>query len=393
MEVVSNAVPTFKAPSQHHAKQVLFILVGIIVVIFGGSVLLVTYLGVIPLEGKTVISQVGQAVFGRGPMFYVLQFATSLILLIAANTAYNGLPTLLAILAEDGYMPRQFMHRGARLSFSNGILFIFAAGGVLLLAFQADTHRLIPMYAVGVFLSFTLSQAGMASRWLRIKGKGYMHKLLINGFGALMTATGTVIVFMTKFTQGAWALAIVIPAIAYVMHRIEKHYEFVASQLAVSDFMAHYHKSESKDDNLCIVLVGALNRSTLKAVNYANLLTRNVVALHVAADEKTGEELQTKWRETGIDIPLEVVTSPYREIIEPIEAYLAPKEINLRPGEMITMVMPRFMEKPWFATLLHNQTAYHIEQRMRTHRNIATVLVPYIYSPAFKPATKPANEA
>lgn len=391
VEVVSNAVPSFREPSQRNAKNVLFILVGIIIVIFGGSVILVTSLHIIPLEGKTVISQMGSAIFGQGIMFYVLQFATSLILLLAANTAYNGLPTLLAILADDGYVPRQFMHRGTRLSFSNGILFIFFLAALLLIVFRAETHHLIPLYAIGVFLSFTLSQTGMVLRWIRVKGKGYRYKMLINGLGALMTGTGTVIVFVTRFPQGSWMLAIVIPIIVYIMYRIKRHYEFVGRQLKVNDFMAHYHKSVSQDTNLCVVLVGGINRSVLKALNYANLITSNVVALHISTDEEQSELLQKRWVETGIDVPLEVVMSPYRELIEPVEDYISKKEENLKPGDMITIVMSRFMEESLFANILHNQTTYFIMQKLRRHRNVATVLVPYIYSSAFRPASE--NEA
>lgn len=386
VEVVSNAVPSFREPSQHNAKKVLFILVGIIMVIFGGSVILVMSLHIIPLENKTVISQLGMAVFGPGTMFYVLQFATSLILLLAANTAYNGLPTLLAILAGDGFVPRQFMHRGTRLSFSNGIMFIFFMAALLLIIFNAETHYLIPLYAIGVFLSFTLSQSGMVFRWTRIKGKGWWYKMLINGLGAFMTGLGTIIVFVTRFAQGSWVLAIVIPVIVYIMHRIERHYQFVGRQLIVNDFMSHYHKSISTDKNLCIVLVGGINRSVLKALNYANLITSNVVALNIATDEKQSEVLKKKWEETGIDVPLDIVMSPYRDLIGPVEEYIKKSEENLESGDMITIVMSRFMEESWFANILHNQTSYFIMQRLRKHRNVSTVLVPYLYSSAFKPS-------
>lgn len=392
VEVVSNAVPSFREPSQHNAKKVLFILVGIIMVIFGGSVLLVMSLHIIPLENKTVISQLGMAVFGPGIMFYILQFATSLILLLAANTAYNGLPTLLAILAGDGFVPRQFMHRGTRLSFSNGIMFIFVMAALLLIAFKAETHYLIPLYAIGVFLSFTLSQTGMVFRWTRLKGKGWWYKMLINGLGAFMTGLGTIIVFVTRFHQGSWVLVIIIPMIVYIMHRIEVHYEFVGRQLIVNDFMSHYHKSISTDKNLCIVLVGGINRSVLKALNYANLITSNVVALNIAIDEKQSEALERKWEETGIDVPLKIIMSPYRDLIGPVEEYIEEKEKNMEPGDMITIVMSRFMEESWFANVLHNQTTYFIMQRLRQHRNVATVLVPYIYSSSFKPSGKKDGE-
>lgn len=380
IEAVSNAVPSFKDPAQKTARKVLFILVCIIIFIFGGSVLLDISLGVVPVGSKTVISQMGRAVFGTGPLFYVLQFATSLILLLAANTAYNGLPTLLAILAKDGYMPRQFMHRGTRLSFSNGILFIFFAAGLLLIIFSAETHYLIPLYSIGVFLSFTLSQGGMVIRWRRLKGKGYRHKLVINAIGAIMTGTGTIIVFTTKFAQGSWALAIVIPIVSILMLRIHRHYQFVAKQLQIDNFMAQYHKSVSKDTNLCVVLVGSMNRSVLKALNYANLITSNVVALHISTDENYSAGLKKRWEESGIDIPLDIVYSPYRELVEPVETYISQKEKDLHSGDTITVVMARFMVENWAANFLHNQTAYFIMKHLRSHRNVATVLVPYIYN-------------
>lgn len=392
VEVVSNAVPSFKEPSQRNAKQVLFILVTIITVIFGGTILLTISLGAIPLEDKTVISQLGLAVFGEGPMFYVLQFATSLILLLAANTAYNGLPTLLALLAEDGYMPRQFMHRGTRLSFSNGILFMTVSAAILLIIFQAETHHLIPLYAVGVFLSFTLSQVGMVIRWRRLKTKGYRHKLLINGLGALMTGTGTVIVFLTKFSGGSWILAIAIPLLAYLMYRIERHYEYVGRQLAIGNFMSRYRSSTSQNENLCLVLVSSMNRSALKTLNYANLISRNVVAVNIAIDEAAGVKLKEQWDATDIDIPLVVLDSPYRELVEPIEAYIKNREQDMEPGKMITVLMPRYMESHRAANILHNQSTYYLERKLRTHRNVATVLVPYIYIPEAKVKAKPPRD-
>lgn len=228
----------------------------------------------------------------------------------------------------------------------------------------------------------------MVAHWLRVKGKGYRHKLVINGIGALMTAVGTVIVFVTKFSQGSWALAIVIPLIALGMRYVYRHYQFVGRQLTVNNFMSHYHKSVSKDTNLCVVLVGGINRSVLKALNYANLLTSNVVALHVAPDEESGEQLRKKWLETGIDVPLEVLISPYRDLIGPIEDYVAQKEQNLEPGNMISVVMARYVEEHLFGNILHNQTAYFIVRRLRRHKNVATVLVPYLYSARLQPSPK-----
>ncbi len=386
VEAVSNAVPSFREPSQRNAKHVLYILGGIIVFLFGGSALLAINLRVGPVEGLTVISQMGQAVFGGGVLFYILQFATSLILLLAANTAYNGLPTLLAILAKDGYMPRQFMQRGTRLSFSNGIIFIFIAAGLLLVIFEANTHHLMPLYAVGVFMSFTLSQSGMVIRWFKSRGEGWKHKMLINGIGALMTAAGTVIVFLTKFALGSWILAIVIPLVCLLMSFIRKHYDFVRDQLKVDDFMAHYHVSVSTDNNLCIVLASSMSRSVLKSLNYANLLTANVVALHISTDDKHSEQLADQWKKTGVDVPLKIIKAPYRDILEPLQRYIEEQEKSIRPGDTISVVLVRFIQERWFDNVLHNQTTYIIEKRLKKYKNVATIIIPYIYSAKYSTA-------
>lgn len=381
VEAVSNAVPSFREPSKRNAKRVLYILAGIIIFIFGGSVLLSMALGVVPLTGHTVIAQMGEAVFGKSVLFYILQFATSLILLLAANTAYSGLPTLLSILASDGYLPRQFGQRGFRLAFSNGILFIFAAAGILIALFRANTHHLIPLYSVGVFISFTLSQAGMVVRWFKNRGKGWKKHALVNGFGALMTVVGAVIVFVAKFKDGAWMLAVAIPVISLLMGNIRKHYELIGAQLKVDDFKDHYYKSVSSDKFLCVVLASAMTRSVLKTLNYANALSSNVVALHISTDADRTAALKKKWEEYDIDVPLEVIEAPYRDIVTPINDYISQKEAGVKPGENISVIMVKFVEKNWYDSILHNQTTYFIERRLRRHKSVVTIIVPYIYFP------------
>ncbi|MDR1630453.1 MAG: amino acid permease [Oscillospiraceae bacterium] len=381
IEAVSNAVPSFRDPSIRNAKHVLYILSGVIIFVFGGAALLAMELNVAPVHGKTVISQMGHAVFGNGTLFYVLQFATSFILILAANTAYSGLPNLLSILALDKYVPNQFAQRGARLGFSNGILFIFFAAGILIVLFQADTHHLIPLYSVGVFLSFTLSQLGMVVKWLKTKKPGWKHRMLINAVGAVLTAVGAIVVFSTKFADGAWMLAIVIPAISLLMFKIRKHYDFIGEQLKIKNFRENYHKSVSTDTNACVVLVSSLSRSTLKAMNYANGMSSNVTALHIAQSEEQAEVLRRQWQEHEIDIPLEVLESPFREIVPPIEEYISQKEAELKPGEDISVVLIKFVEEHWYDNILHNQTTYFIKRTLNKHRNVVLVTVPYLYNP------------
>jgi hypothetical protein len=381
-------MPAFKQPRQHNAKIVLYCLAAIVLFIFGGSLVLAKSLQVIPgelvgLEGQTVISQMGRAVFGAGsPLFYFLQFATALILFLAANTAYTDLPNLLNLLAHDGFMPRQFTQRGTKLSLSNGILLIFVAASVLVIMFGAKVNNLIPLYSVGVFLSFTISQAGMVRKWIRDKEPHWREKMLINLLGTFMTSVGLVIVFVMKFSHGAWLLALAIPALVLVMWGINKHYEEVRQSVSISkkEFLARYHKNEGGAPFLCIVPVMGLSRATLKMLNYANKMSSNVVALNIASTKKRGKRLRKKWEEYEIDDPLVVIENPYRDVIPPIEDFIEEKEAALDHGDQIAIILTKFRVKHWYDFFLHNQTTYLITRVLQNHRNVSIVLVPYHYS-------------
>ncbi len=380
VEAVSNAIPSFKEPSQKTAKQVLFMLGGIIVFIFGGTSFLATSLKVMPLSDKTVLSQMASAIFGNGAMFYILQFTTSLILLLAANTSYSGLPILLSILAKDRYMPRQFSQRGTKLSFSNGIMFIFIASSLLLIAFNADTHRLIPFYSVGVFVSFTISQFGMFIKWIRTKEKGWQYKSLINGFGALVTFVGSIVVFTTKFTHGSWALLIAAPLLMWFMSETHKHYFKFLKGISILGYNYKYKPSTSNDSLPCVVLINKMNRAALKTFDYANKITSNVTALHISVSDTETERLKKQWQDLKIDVPLTVIYTPYRDIITPIEDYISSQEEKLKDGENLTVVLTRICGNGWKDAIFHNQTTFFIEKELRKHENVATVLVPYFYN-------------
>jgi len=383
IEAISNSTGAFKKPRQRNAKIVLFILAGIVLFIFGGSVILAQKLQVLPLEGHTVLSQMGAAIFGKGSLlFFILQFATMFILFLAANTAYTDLPNLLSLLGRDGFMPRQFMERGTKLSLSNGILLIFVAASGLVIFFGAQVHYLIPLYSVGVFLSFTISQAGMVVKWIRDKEKHWREKMVINIIGATMTLVGLVIVFVMKFTQGAWMLAVAIPSLVVMMWGIHTHYEQVKQSVAISkkEFKARYHKSETSDSFLCVVPILKIDRATLKMLNSANQLTSNVIALNIAPDEKRANKLRKKWEEYEIDDRLEVIVNPYRDVIPPIEDFLEEQEKTLRSGQQLMVVLTKFVVKHWYDMFLHNQTTYLLTRVLQLHRNLSIVLVPYHYS-------------
>lgn len=376
VEAVSNSVPSFKNPSTRNAKHILFMLGGIIVFIFGGTSYLAVRLQVVPIAGHTVLAQISSAVFGSSIMFYVIQVFTALILILAANTAYNGLPQLLYILAHDGYVPRQFSSRGTKLSFSNGIVFIFIVASMLIIGFKSETHRLIPLYSVGVFVSFTIAQFGMFLKWRTIKEKNWQYKCWINGFGALVTLIVSIIVFITKFLDGAWILGIVVPIIMILMYVTNKHYNFVGKQLSLDKFNPYDQVSSTQ----CILLVHDINKPFLKAINYANSISNNITALHVCRHPEHALSLQKQWDELKIPIKLEIIQTPYRDIIKPMDDYLWERERELKPGENISVITIKFVSNNRYDRILHNQTTYFISHNLSKHKNISTVILPFHYN-------------
>jgi len=379
VEAVSNAIPSFRDPSIRNAKHILYMLGGIIVFIFGGATILALKLKVIPIESHTVLSQISSAVFGNSFMYYIIQLFTSLILILAANTAFNGLPQLMYILSHDGYIPNQFSSRGTKLSFSNGIIFIFIIASTLIIAFKSDTHKLIPLYSVGVFISFTIAQYGMFKKWRTTKEKNWQYKCWINGFGALVTSVVSVIVFFTKFIHGAWMLAIVIPSIMYVMYRINRHYTFVKNQLDLKEYNPYVYKGGKTSSNQSILLVHDINKPFLKAVNYANSISHNIVALHICRHPEHAEQLRKQWKELKIPFELVIIETPYRDIIKPLDDYLCQREKELQHGETISVILIKFITEHWYDTILHNQTTYFLERDLSKHRSISAITIPFLY--------------
>ena len=379
IEAVSNAIPSFENPSQKNAKHILYMLGGIIIFIFGGTSILAIKLQVAPIEGHTVLSQIAGSVFGNSFMYYVIQIFTSIILILAANTAYNGLPQLLYILAHDGYVPRQFSSRGTKLSFSNGIMFICILSSLLIIIFKSETHRLIPLYSVGVFISFTIAQYGMFKKWLVIREKGWKYKSLINGFGAIITCIVSLIVFYTKFSHGAWILLIAMPLLVLIMYCIKKHYSFVAEQLSLDDFRPYYREENRFLSTQCIILVHDINKPFLKSINYAMSISSNIIALHVCRHPEHAKELRKQWQEHNIPIELVIIETPYRDIIKPLDDYLWKRESQLNSGENISVISVKFVTAHWYDSILHNQTTYFLEKHLSKHKNVTTIILPFHY--------------
>ncbi|MCB2308516.1 APC family permease [Clostridium estertheticum] len=378
VEAVSNGIPNFQEPSQKNAKIVLVLLGGLVFFIFVGLSFLATIYHAIPVNHMTVLAQITQQVFGKNIFFYVIQFTTAIILIMAANTSYAGLPLLLSLMGNDGYVPRQFSQRGKRLSFSNGIIVLAVASAILIIVFKGDTHALLPLYAVGVFISFTLSQVGMFLKWKREKSLGWKFKAAVNGFGAVITFITVILIGIIKFTQGAWIVCIILPMLVYFMLKIKEHYTHVVEQIRLTNDLRPKVGPVTNNDQHVIILLGTLNKSFLKALNCAKCLSQNVVAFHVSTDPEITQKLKRKWKEYNPGIPLIIEHSSYRDVMEPLMNFIQSEERSSKHGETVTVVLTQFVITKWWHNLLHNQTGYFIKSQLYKNRNVAVLTVPYI---------------
>ncbi|HYL80212.1 MAG TPA: amino acid permease, partial [Candidatus Acidoferrum sp.] len=325
---------------------------------------------IVPNESETVISMLARNAFGRNMLYYNIQASTALILFLAVNTSYQDFPRLSSILARDGFMPRQMANRGDRLVFSNGIIILAGLSILLLVAFHGETHSLIPLYAVGVFLSFTLSQAGMVRHWLKEK-RPSPHHIFLNGLGALTTGVVTVVIAVSKFSHGAWMVIVLIPVIVLAFLRVERHYQQVAKLLSLQGA-----NRPRIGKNPVVVLVAGLHRGTVEALEYAKSISPNVTALTVDLDPTQTSKLRLRWAEWAPDVPLVVLESPYRSILQPLLEYIDRME-RQGEGRYMTVVLPEFIPSHWWEHLLHNQTALLVKAALLFRPGKVTVSVPY----------------
>ena len=374
VEAIANGVTAFKVPEARNAAITMAWMGAILAVFFVGATLLAVQLHVIPLEGDSVISQMGRAVFsGFEPLYYLLQAVTALILILAANTAFNDFPRLSAILARDRYMPRRFALRGDRLTFSLGIIALTAICGLVLLVFKADTHRLIPLYAIGVFLAFTLSQSGMVIHWRRLHSGGFA--MVMNGIGAVATGVVALVVAYTKFTHGAWVVMILVPSLVMLLRAIHRHYLFVEDELAIDDEHAQLApRPNDLSGHPVIVPVRELNLVTWQAIEYARRLSRNVVAVHVSRGELEQQEaFKQRWSRLIPDVALVTIDSPYRTFLGPFLAYA--DRVAENAGGSVTVVVPEFRVDHWWQDLLHNRTGRLIEEAAESRPHLAVTVL------------------
>lgn len=376
VEAVSNAVPNFKEPSVRHAKIVLTLLAGIVLVCFGGTAVLANMFHIVPGD-KAVIIQLAEMTFNRGFMFYYITATTFIILVMASNTAYSGFPLLVSIMAKEGYAPRQLSMRGDRLSFSSGIVLLSAASILLIVVFKAKVTSLIGLYAIGVFISFTLSQTGMFMRWFRKRGAHWQVKACINGLGALVTAISVVVVAITKFEEGAWMVVFFIPVLVFCMYKVKRHYNAVAVQLRISsEELATIDIAHEPYRNRVIVPVESLNKASIRALRYARTISDNVVAFNVSLDEESGNKIKEKYALLKTDIPLFVKYSPFRKVVEPLLKFIESAEYDYRKGDVITVMLPQFAVRAWWHKLLHNRSRVYIERELLKHKHIVVATMP-----------------
>lgn len=367
IEAISNGVPAFKSPESKNAGRTLIVMAILMAILFVGSIGLTQYLGVIAGPQETILSALARRLLGNGVAYYLIQISTMLILAVAANTSFAGFPRLAAILAKDGFLPHQFMGIGDRLVFANGIISLSIATGLLIAIFGGNSHALIPLFAVGVFLAFSLSQAGMVVHWWRERGRGWQFKSIANGLGALATSVTLVVVGYSKFLEGAWLTIVLIAAIVIVFNRIKAHYREVAKELSLHGLPPSLKPVST---TRVVIPISGVHRGIVDAVDFARGITSNVTAIYVELDPGDAEDVRKKWNNLWPDVPLVIVQSTYRSIIQPILDFLDETDLQHNDGQQAAVIVPEFVPAKWWQPLMHNQTAWLLKAALLYHRRV-----------------------
>ncbi|WP_419883977.1 APC family permease [Peribacillus sp. B-H-3] len=374
VEAISNAIPNFKDPAPKNAAKTLMAMGSLLAVLFTGIVFLAYYYGITPKTEETVVSQIAEATFGRNIFYYFIQGTTALILILAANTGYSAFPLLAFNLAKDKFIPRMFTMRGDRLGYSNGIITLGATSILLIIIFNGQTEQLIPLYAVGVFIPFTLSQTGMLVKWVREKPKGWMGKLITNLIGALISFTVMMIFFITKFGQ-VWAVLIFLPLIVLMFHSIKKHYDAVGEQLSLKSC----EPILPIEGNIIIVPVAGMTHVVENSINYAKSLTADqVIAVYVAFEREDEKSFEEKWKKWQPDVRLVTLHSYYRSVIQPLTKFIDTVEHKASESNYrVTVLIPQFIPKKSWHNILHNQSSLLIRAYLLYKRNVVVTTVPF----------------
>jgi amino acid transporter len=384
-EAIATGVPAFKPPEARNAATTLLVMAGVLTILFVGITFLATNFAVYPtvpelfgnVEHKTVIAQVAETVFGNSLPFYLFQAFTALLLFLAANTSFAAFPRLAAVLGEDGFFPRQFSLRGDRLAFSMGILLLGVIAASLVIIAGGRTHALIPLYAVGVFIDFTISQGGMIRHWLRTRDRGWRYRLAINAVGCAATAVVAIVVTSVKFLDGAWFVVVLIPILVSMMLFIRREYDAQEKELHVrEDLIVEGPHREQR----VVIPVNGINRAVIQAVNFGRTMSRDVRAVFVTEDPEQGEAVRKRWERQVPGVPLVIVESPYRAVISPVLAYLDVLDQAWPPDKeapITIVVLPEYVARHWWERLLYNQTAKRLKAAILGREHTVIADVPY----------------
>ena len=377
VEAIADSVPLFRKPEAKNAIITTYWMAGILVFMLSGVTFMMMHFHVIPILEVTALSQLAEHIFDRSFVYYYIQITTMIVLYLAANTAYNGLPVLLSIIARDGYLPRYLSSRGERLTFSNGIIVITIAAAALIVAYGGHLDHLIALYAIGVFISFTIAQCSMVIHWKREKGTGWLVRTIVNGIGALATGLVVIIITLTKFSHGAWVVLVFIPVMVAIFKKIRAHYDDMAEQLHLPlEENLHY------DDNIVvrnyvIVPISSPTRVVFESLKFAKTLSKDVIVLHIAKDEESAAKVQAKWDQWNPGMDLEIIQSPYRLTIQPLLDYVEELKRKKNPQDYITVVIPEFETRKWWHRLLHNQTGWILHAMLVIKENVNVTTIPY----------------
>jgi len=372
MEVISNGVKAFRRPESRNAATTMIHMSLILAALFMGISFLAYHYGILPKTDETVISQLARLTFGTGALYYALQIGTMLLLVLAANSAFAGFPHLSSILARDGYMPHQMATFGDRLVFSNGIVILGFFACFLLFLFHGDTHALIPLYAVGVFISFTFSQAGMVRRWLTEKGPHWRKKLMVNGVGAVTTGIATIIIASTKFTHGAWIVFLLILVLVWMFRSIRSHYKAVSEQIALT----RDHRPPIPRRNIVIIPISGVDQAVIRAVDYARSRAGEIRAVLVDVDPESTARIQTQWAQWGCGVQLTVVPCPYRSVMRSLLDHVE-ELLQKNPDYWVTVVIPEILPARWWQNILHNQRALGLKAALLFKDRVILTDVPF----------------
>ena len=371
IEAIANGVKAFRNPISRNASITLFTLAVILGSLFLGITVLILLGGITPVEGETVLSQLARQVFGTSTFYYIFQITTMGVLILAANTSFSGFPRLASVMAQDRFLPRQLANLGDRLVFSNGVLILALAASLLVILFRAEVHALIPLYMIGVFISFTLCQAGLVRHWMKTDISGRHARMALNAVGASLTGLALLVVAWFKFADGAWVVIVVIPSMVWIFYRIRRHYQLLRGQVSLAAY-----KKDLPFKHTVIMPVSGINKVVLKALQYAQSISKDVIAVLVNVENLDAEKLASDWNQRAPDVPLVILESPYRSVLSPFLTLVEDIQ-KFRNDDIVTVLLPEFVSARWWEHLLHNQTGLLIKAALLFKPNIVVTSVPY----------------